>query len=179
VTSLRTTASAEPYADLNLKAWIDEGKIPGPKIYVSSPYMEGKGNFRLQVHELTGPEDARKTTEFWSDQGVTSKKQFLPRLASTPIGQRCDALYLHASLQSKYMRARAEDRAPARRLRSGIYSRRSHEAALLRFVEVPVDQGLAQRSAASLSISEQRFAFSANAALTWRCVQRERSSGRL
>lgn len=77
VTSLRTTASVEPYADLNLKTWIDEGKIPGPKIHVTSPYMEGKGNFRLPVHELTGPEDARKTAEFWADEGVTSFKAFM------------------------------------------------------------------------------------------------------
>jgi len=77
VTSLRTTASVEPYADLNLKTWIDAGKIPGPKIHVTSPYMEGLGNYRLPVHELTGPEDARETTEFWADQGVTSFKAFV------------------------------------------------------------------------------------------------------
>jgi imidazolonepropionase-like amidohydrolase len=76
VTSLRTTASVEPYADLNLKSWIDDGKIPGPKIHVTSPYMEGKGNYRLPVRELTGPEDARKTAEFWADQGMTSYKAF-------------------------------------------------------------------------------------------------------
>jgi imidazolonepropionase-like amidohydrolase len=77
VTSLRTTASVEPYADLNLKAWIDAGKIPGPKLHVTGPYLEGAGNFRLPVHELTGPEDARKTVEFWADQGVTSFKAFM------------------------------------------------------------------------------------------------------
>src|SRR5713101_5640787 len=77
VTSLRTTASVEPYADLNLKSWIDGGKIPGPKIHLTSPYMEGKGNYRLPVHELTGPEDARKTAEFWADQGMTSFKAFV------------------------------------------------------------------------------------------------------
>ena len=77
VTSLRTTASVEPYADLNLKNWIDAGKIPGPKIHVTGPYLEGVGNFRLPVHELTGPEDARKTVEFWADQGVTSFKAFV------------------------------------------------------------------------------------------------------
>jgi len=77
VTSLRTTASVEPYADLNLKAWIDEGRVPGPKIHVTSPYLEGKGNYRLPVHELTGPEDARKNAEFWADQGVTSYKAFV------------------------------------------------------------------------------------------------------
>jgi imidazolonepropionase-like amidohydrolase len=77
VTSLRTTASVEPYADLNLKNWIDAGKIPGPTIHVTGPYLEGKGNFRLPVHELSGPEDARKTVEFWADQGVTSFKAFV------------------------------------------------------------------------------------------------------
>ena len=77
VTSLRTTASVEPYADLNLKNWIDAGKIPGPKIHVTGPYLEGEGNFRLPVHELSGPEDARKTVEFWADQGVTSFKAFV------------------------------------------------------------------------------------------------------
>ena len=29
------------------------------------------------MHELTGPEDARKTVEFWADQGVTSFKAFV------------------------------------------------------------------------------------------------------
>ena len=77
VTTLRTTASIEPYADLNLKAWIDAGKFPGPKMHVTGPYLEGTGNFRLPVHELTGPEDARKTVEFWADQGVTSFKAFM------------------------------------------------------------------------------------------------------
>ncbi len=77
VTSLRTTASVEPYADLNLKNWIDAGKIPGPKIHVTGPYLEGEGNFRLPIHELSGPEDARKTVEFWADQGVTSFKAFV------------------------------------------------------------------------------------------------------
>ena len=77
VTSLRTTASVEPYSDLNLKSWIEEGKIPGPKIHVTGPYLDGEGNFRLSVHELRSPEDARKTVEFWADQGVTSFKAFM------------------------------------------------------------------------------------------------------
>jgi imidazolonepropionase-like amidohydrolase len=77
VTSIRTTASVEPYADVNLKAWIDAGRIPGPKIHVTGPYLEGKGNYRLPVHELTGPDDARQQVEFWADQGVTSFKAFM------------------------------------------------------------------------------------------------------
>jgi len=87
VTSVRTTASVEPYADLNLRSWIDAGKVPGPKIHVTGPYLEGEGNFRLPVHELRSSEDASKTVEFWADQGVTSfsRRTFLGREAfSTP-----------------------------------------------------------------------------------------------
>jgi len=49
VTSVRTTGSMEPYTDLNLKKQIDDGRAPGPKMFLSSPYLEGKGTtFRLR-----------------------------------------------------------------------------------------------------------------------------------
>jgi imidazolonepropionase-like amidohydrolase len=76
VTAIRTTGSIEPYTDLNLKKQIDTGRIPGPKIYVTGPYLEGKGAQGPQMHELTGPEDARATVAFWADQGVTSFKAY-------------------------------------------------------------------------------------------------------
>src|SRR6185437_16623669 len=41
VTFLRTTGSLEPYADLNIKQMIDAGTMPGPKIDVTGPYLEG------------------------------------------------------------------------------------------------------------------------------------------
>lgn len=77
VTTIRTTGSIEPYTDLNLKKLIDEGKMPGPKVRVTGPYLEGPAPFTPQMHSLTGPEDARKTVEFWADQGVTSFKAYM------------------------------------------------------------------------------------------------------
>ena len=41
VTTMRTTGSVEPYADLNLKRDIDAGKLPGPHLDVTGPYLEG------------------------------------------------------------------------------------------------------------------------------------------
>src|SRR5262245_14118728 len=35
VTSLRTGGSIEPYTDLALKAMIDQGRMPGPKVHVT------------------------------------------------------------------------------------------------------------------------------------------------
>src|SRR6266699_2911663 len=49
VTSIRTTGSVEPYSDLELKRAIDEGKMAGPKIHVTGPYLEGQGAFTLQM----------------------------------------------------------------------------------------------------------------------------------
>ncbi len=77
VTSLRTTGSLEPYTDLELKKAIDAGKLVGPKIYVTGPYLEGPGAFALQMHQLRDAEDARQTVEFWISQGVTSFKAYM------------------------------------------------------------------------------------------------------
>jgi imidazolonepropionase-like amidohydrolase len=77
VTFLRTTGSLEPYADLNIKQMIDAGKMPGPKIDVTGPYLEGPNSFFAQMHQLTGPDDARKLVDYWADQGVTSFKAYM------------------------------------------------------------------------------------------------------
>jgi imidazolonepropionase-like amidohydrolase len=77
VTSLRTTGSLEPYTDLELKQWIDEGKIPGPHLYITGPYLEGAGAYTPQLHELTGPDDARRLVDYWADEGVTSFKAYM------------------------------------------------------------------------------------------------------
>jgi imidazolonepropionase-like amidohydrolase len=77
VTTIRTTGSVEPYVDLNLKRQIDLGKLPGPHIDVTGPYLEGSGSPFIQMHPLTSPDDARATVAFWADQGVTSFKAYM------------------------------------------------------------------------------------------------------
>ena len=77
VTSIRTTGSVEPYTDLELKKDIDAGKMAGPKIHVTGPYLEGPGSFAIQMHQLRDAEDARETVEFWIKQGVTSFKAYM------------------------------------------------------------------------------------------------------
>jgi imidazolonepropionase-like amidohydrolase len=77
VTTLRTTGSVEPYTDLNLKRQIDAGKLPGPHMDVTGPYLEGSGSFFIQVHPIRNPEAARDTVAFWAKQGVTSFKAYM------------------------------------------------------------------------------------------------------
>jgi imidazolonepropionase-like amidohydrolase len=77
VTTLRTTGSVEPYADLNMKAAIDAGTYPGPHMDVTAPYLEGKGSYFLQMPALSDAEDARATVAFWADRGATSFKAYM------------------------------------------------------------------------------------------------------
>jgi imidazolonepropionase-like amidohydrolase len=77
VTTIRTTGSLEPYTDLELKKGIDDGQIPGPKIHVTGPYLEGKGSLAVQLHQLTGPQDATRTANYWMDEGVDNFKAYM------------------------------------------------------------------------------------------------------
>src|SRR5215203_5430894 len=77
VTTIRTTGSVAPYTDLEIKRLIDSGRMIGPKMDVTAPYLEGKGSFTPVMHELTGPDDARRMMNYWADVGATSFKVYM------------------------------------------------------------------------------------------------------
>ena len=77
VTTIRTTGSVAPYTDLEIKKLIDSGRMIGPKMHITAPYLEGVGSFTPVMHELTGPDDARRHVNYWADQGATSFKAYM------------------------------------------------------------------------------------------------------
>jgi cytosine/adenosine deaminase-related metal-dependent hydrolase len=77
VTTMRTTGSLEPYTDLKVKKRIDEGLMPGPEIDASAPYLEGPHTRFAQMHELSGPDDARRFVDYWAAEGMTSFKAYM------------------------------------------------------------------------------------------------------
>ncbi len=77
VTTARTGGSMETYTDLNIKKLIDAGRMPGPRLYVTGPYLEGPGAFAPQQHELSDAHDARKLVEYWAFEGATSFKAYM------------------------------------------------------------------------------------------------------
>ncbi|HWC16534.1 MAG TPA: hypothetical protein VG498_05950, partial [Terriglobales bacterium] len=77
VTTIRTTGSVEPYTDLQLKKDIDSGKMPGPKMHVTGPYLEGKGAYTPQMHELADVDDTRRTVRYWISEGVDNFKAYM------------------------------------------------------------------------------------------------------
>jgi imidazolonepropionase-like amidohydrolase len=76
VTTIRTGGSLEPYTDLEIRDQINRGEAPGPKMHVTGPYLEGKGTFAVQLHQLSGPEDATRTVNYWLDEGVDNFKAY-------------------------------------------------------------------------------------------------------
>ena len=77
VTSMRTGGNMNGFTDIGIKRDIDAGKKPGPWIDATGPYLEGPGLGLDQVHELTGPDDARRMVNFWADAGATSFKAYM------------------------------------------------------------------------------------------------------
>ncbi len=76
VTTIRTTGSIEGYTDLEVKKAIDAGKIVGPKMHVTAPYLEGSGAFTLQMHQLTDANDARRLVQYWATEGADNFKAY-------------------------------------------------------------------------------------------------------
>ena len=94
VTTIRTTGSIEPYTDLDLKKQIDANRMVGPKMDVTSPYLEGSPRRFPQMHELTGPEDARRMVAFWADAGATSFKAYT-HITHAELGAAIEEVHKH------------------------------------------------------------------------------------
>jgi len=77
VTTMRTTGSLEPYTDLKIKSRIDANEMPGPSIDATAPYLEGAPTRFAQMHELTGPDDAKRLVDYWAAEGMTSYKAYM------------------------------------------------------------------------------------------------------
>ena len=70
VTTIRTTGAQQPYAELNLKREIDEGRMVGPTMFTTGPYLTGEQSNIATMTELVDPEQARRVVRYWSEEGV-------------------------------------------------------------------------------------------------------------
>ena len=76
VTTMRTGGSVDTYTDLRVAQHVEEGRIPGPHMDVTGPYLEGPNGFVRAMPQLSTPEEARAHVNFWMDQGATSFKAY-------------------------------------------------------------------------------------------------------
>ncbi|HEX8326133.1 MAG TPA: amidohydrolase family protein [Hymenobacter sp.] len=76
-TTIRTAGSIEPQTDLAIKRMIGEGKLIGPDMDVTAPYIEEPSMDIPALNTVKGPEDAAATTKYWADRGCTSFKMYM------------------------------------------------------------------------------------------------------
>ena len=70
VTTIRTTGSYSPYHEINLKRTVEAGRLPGPRMHITGPYITGEtGNG--QMHQVMTPADARRVVAYWASEGAT------------------------------------------------------------------------------------------------------------
>ena len=75
VTTIRTTGSRSPYAEINLKDAIDHGFAPGPRIHITAPYITGaQGGGAMAI--VASPEAARRFVAYWGAEGATWIKAY-------------------------------------------------------------------------------------------------------
>ena len=75
VTSVRTTGSRQPFAELNLRAEIEAGRVPGPRIHITAPYVTAGGGISGMTM-LESPEQARRFVRYWAAEGATWLKAY-------------------------------------------------------------------------------------------------------
>jgi imidazolonepropionase-like amidohydrolase len=71
VTTIRTTGGRSPYAEINTKAAIDTGRVPGPRVHLTAPYITGgTGGSAGSMAQITSPDAARRFVAYWAQEGV-------------------------------------------------------------------------------------------------------------
>lgn len=76
-TTVRTAGSIEPQTDLNLKRMIGEGKMIGPDMDVTAPYIERPGFDIPSINIIKDSAEAARSVGFWADKGCTSYKMYM------------------------------------------------------------------------------------------------------
>ena len=76
-TTIRTTGTVEPQTDLNIRKWIDEGKMVGPDIDVTGPYIEREFLPIPEVHFIKSADEAEEDVSYWIKKGCTSFKVYM------------------------------------------------------------------------------------------------------
>lgn len=72
VTTIRTTGANNPYAELNLRRAIEGGQFPGPRLFITGPYLTGPGNgLGSTMVGLKDEDEARRVVAYWAQEGVS------------------------------------------------------------------------------------------------------------
>jgi len=77
VTTARTAGSVDPHGDLGIRREIEAGRLIGPDLDLTTPYLEGAPPAIAQLYPLRGPAEARAAVRHWASLGFTSVKAYM------------------------------------------------------------------------------------------------------
>lgn len=75
ITTIRTTGGTSPYHEINMKRDIEAGRVPGPRMHLTGPYLTGLGGGATMAQVSTADE-ARRIVAYWAEEGVTWYKAY-------------------------------------------------------------------------------------------------------
>lgn len=110
-TTMRTTGTMNASDDLQVRDLIRNGRLAGPEIFVTAPFLEGPGSFAFQLNPTESPEEARLFVRYWVSEGASSFKAYMNisrevlaaaideahRLGATVTGHLCSVSFEEAS----------------------------------------------------------------------------------
>jgi imidazolonepropionase-like amidohydrolase len=71
VTTAMTAGSQLPYHELHLKAAVDSGSTPGPRLLITGPYIDGEASRSSMNRKVTTRDEARRVIAYWASEGAT------------------------------------------------------------------------------------------------------------
>ncbi|MGQ0642932.1 MAG: amidohydrolase family protein [Gemmatimonadaceae bacterium] len=71
VTTIRTAGSMFPYNEINLKGAIEAGALPGPRMHITGPYLNGTAGADALNRALATAAEARRVVAYWGEEGAT------------------------------------------------------------------------------------------------------------
>ena len=94
VTTARTGGSTDPYGDLGIRREIEAGRMVGPDLDLTTPYLEGAPPAIPQLYPLRNPEDARALVRYWASLGFTSAKAYM-NISPAELAAAIDEAHRH------------------------------------------------------------------------------------
>ena len=77
VTTIRTTGGRSPYAEINTRDAINGGRVPGPRVHLTAPYITGGTEGSAgSMATVNSPEAARRFVAYWAQEGATWIKAY-------------------------------------------------------------------------------------------------------
>jgi len=94
VTTARTAGSMDPYGDLGIRREVEAGRLIGPDLDLTTPYLEGPPPAIPQFHPLRDAAEARAMVRFWASLGFTSVKAYM-NITSAELAAAIDEAHRH------------------------------------------------------------------------------------